>query len=391
MKELVRLVLPIGMVEVLIVGLFLFATAAECSAVIRVKLMPVLHVLASLITSKLRSFLTTSSKVDGNGMEDIVLRLLGSPISLPCPSPRLAQERHLTAREAGGGEVMRAPVAPIIVPEVACQPRNQTQPAAETPDTPVPTIEAMLVTASPSSWIDPISGRRQKLRPLPSREVEMRSLNRLLGGTELHMVPAAVWPLDVHMALQGAVPRVLVLSGHWHGSCWAAENEQREARLVSGEEFGAMLAGRLPEVLVLNGCMSSQFAETLLSQLRATPRSHDVYLISCTTKLHDKFAAQFCQSLCSLLTKNNSCEPLPVPEAFCVACRQYDGQQGHMMMGDPATYLHTELLSPQVVPPHPYNPGCPGCNPPVHGSFQLVTLQKTGAAMITQPPMFCES
>ena len=148
------------------------------------------------------------------------------------------------------------------------------------------------------------------------------------------MVPACEWPGDAATALTRSSPRVLVVSGHYHGHTWVAEGQGRAARLVAGGELGRLLAesnpGALPEMVVLNGCASTAFAEGLAAALREVPgRRHDVHLVHCTTKLHDDFAVAFSRELCGRIP-----ETLGERQGFWLAsggaagARESDGRYG---------------------------------------------------------------
>lgn len=246
---------------VLPIELMILVGMSPSGAAIRIKIVNLVQVILAAFTLGLRKTVQSIQKCARvDDVEDVVLSFLSQPF----------------------------PRQPSLLPPCEEEPVNQTgaavnQTTAKYRSNPSHEIEAMLVTASPRFWNDR-SGHRRKLHSLPSREIEMRALNRLLGGSQFHTVPAAEWPIDVGMALDRATPRVLILSGHWHGSNWAAENDLREAHLVSGAEFGEMLEDRLPEILIFNGCMSHEFAHSAIKSLQASRRSHDVFMVCDVSK-----------------------------------------------------------------------------------------------------------
>eukprot|EP00656_Telonema_subtile_P057733 TRINITY_DN9568_c0_g1_i1.p1 TRINITY_DN9568_c0_g1~~TRINITY_DN9568_c0_g1_i1.p1 ORF type:complete len:489 (-),score=66.61 TRINITY_DN9568_c0_g1_i1:333-1799(-) len=381
LHELAVSILPLGVVQVLVVvavgavGVMQWVVSTGWVLAKNRGLMAVsmLHALVAVI-AKYALIASSGKNTSEQCLGDLVLALLApagpsfepeKPEASPTP-PQLFRP----GRDQGEISKPEAVLANITSPEPAT---NQSTPAP-------PQVQAMLVTASPCFWEDLVSGQRRRLRQLPSREIEMRSLNRLLGGSSLHVVPAAEWPIDVEMALERSTPRVLVLSGHWYNGCWAAETAQRNARLVTGEEFAQVLHGHgLPELMFLNGCTSHTFGGSMMEYLKAQPRTHDLFMVCCTTKLHDDFAASFCRELCSRACSNSTSgfESLPIPEAFRAACAVFGADSNKFRMGDPSEYLHSELVSASAGAahaPHPYNAGCTGCNPPVHGVFQLLQL-----------------
>merc|ERR1711977_316432 len=85
------------------------------------------------------------------------------------------------------------------------------------------------------------------------------------------------------------------------------------------------------------------------------------------TKLQDNFAARFCKELCDRVLLQS----LSVPQAFHDSCSLFTSARNgsQFQIGDPATYLHTGTQRE-----HAYDPECVGCKPPVHGVYELLTL-----------------
>jgi len=241
--------------------------------------------------------------------------------------------------------------------------------------------EVMLVTSGPRYIL--ARKHRYDLRPLPGRDTEMRLLNKAIFR-QLHMVPGAVWPDDVDEALRRFTPRVIVISGHYVNGSWAAEAPSgRSAVLVGAAQIANMLHKHaIPQVIILNGCNSASMGRQLAALLQGAQQGvpdKGCYIVGCASKLlNDDFAASFSSTLCTLIAHGT----LP-QEAFQATCREL-AEAGRWKMGDPAQFRNAHL-SPAVCEEtatttasgakcSKFDPNCPGCNPPVHGRFELIQV-----------------
>lgn len=128
--------------------------------------------------------------------------------------------------------------------------------------------------------------------------------------------------------------------------------------------------------LVLNGCRSHLMAEELQMQLKAGRGgvgNQTVHVVCCDSLVTDRFAAAFVAHLCSKVTWQGTSVSDSISEAFQSSVDHFASPNAEFSLGDPAAHLHTP--TEQADGRHAYDPQCPGCNPPVHGQYRIVTCQ----------------
>jgi len=342
-----------------------------CESRMYVNVVAVFHAMVSHVAFQL---LQRMIKYDAESSAGVDIKLsLSKPQCITCRSHKKPRPAGVLERCSGDPSELPKQLQTSHEPSIEPDTHSENQARlASSGGSSVQQVDAMLVFSSPRSLVLPSTAQRLRVRQLQSHDLEMRSLSRMLGSS-LHVVPAAEWPLDLELALDRVgSSRVLVLSGHFINVKFVFENEKRDGVLVSGKQFVETLVRQLraevPELILLNGCMSCGFGREILDELnQRVELDHDVFVVGCATKLQDNFAAHFCKELCDRVLLQS----LSVPQAFQDSCSLFTSARNgsQFQMGDPATYLHTGTQRE-----HAYDPECVGCKPPVHGVYELLTL-----------------
>merc|ERR1711977_70527 len=299
LNSLASTLFPVGLTEAVAMAAFgllhttphLYRMMWVCESRMYVNVVAVFHAMVSHVAVQL---LQRMIKYDAESSAGLDIKLsLSKPQCITFRSHKKPGPAGVLERCSGDPSELPKQLQPSHEPSIEPDTHSENQARlASSGGSSVQQVDAMLVFSSPRSLVLPSTAQRLRVRQLQSHDLEMRSLSRMLGSS-LHVVPAAEWPLDLELALDRVgSSRVLVLSGHFINDKFVFENEKRDGVLVSGKQFVETLVRQLraevPELILLNGCMSCGFGREILDELnQRVELDHDVFVVGCVTKLQD--------------------------------------------------------------------------------------------------------